>query len=182
MNFYSTSTGEPNPMGPVALKFQPFTVCARVVPSTGYGRRFESVRDLERLALNLYNEIEPDMVSAGITISAPFSVTPQFGNMPARITFNGFAAPVAAENISPVTPTATIIHSGSVDGEKTSVMTPYQGTQGWGDKPTAAVIARVLVLKNALLAASPTLEIIYINYNGVRFGNFPGKTGFFNLP
>lgn len=182
MNFYNTSTREPNPMGPVKFKHQPFTIYTRVVPSQGYGRGLEYHKNLDRLASKLYYTITDNLTSADINFCSPFLTTPRFGNMSARITITGFAAPVQAENLPPVTPTATIIHSGTVIGEKTSVMTPVQGTQGWGDKPTSAVIARVSTLKSIVLAADPNVEITAIIYNGAKFGYFPGKTGFYQMP
>jgi hypothetical protein len=142
----------------------------------------EYISSLNMIASKIYNTIQNDLVAAGITVSVPFLLTPQIGNNPARITFSGFATPVTAENISPLTPTATVIHSGTIFNEKTSVKTSYQGNQGLGDKPTATVIARVSTLKTAILAVYPGLDVVYVNYNGVRFGSFPGKKGFFNLP
>lgn len=184
MPLYSTSTSKPSFMGPVHTKHEPFIVYAKVVPSRGYGRRFEYYRSLERLAL----KVEDELMDAGFNIATPVAWTPQFGNAPARLTIVGFvsradsATLTTDDNVPPLTPGVEIIHSGTVDGEFTDVMTPVNGTQTWGDEPTSVNRSRVSALKSAIEVASTGIDIIYIDYNGVKYGQLPNKKGFRSFP
>ena len=85
-----------HPQEPMAQfdKFIPFTVFARIVPTTRFNKRFETVRDRERLA----NEVEDclraiDDSSAievdDYDIAFPVASTPQFGDFTARVTIHG---------------------------------------------------------------------------------------------
>lgn len=184
MSLYSTSPRIPPLGGPRSTKFEPFVAYARVTPDREDGRRFVYYRGLENAA----QKVEEDLIDAGFHIATPIAFTPQFQQAPARLTIVGFvettenSGTTEENNNPPVTPTAKIIHSGTVDGEKTSVQTPIQGNQGWGDNPTAANQTNVMNLKADLEAASSGIEIFYINYNGVRYGTLPNKKGFFSFP
>lgn len=185
MTLYSTSTSRPSLSGPQGVKHHPFVAYIRVVPERGDGRRFVYYRDQEKIA----NRVEMDLLNADFNIATPVAWTPQFQNAPARLTIVGFVEKAdqgsfestAPDNRPPVVPEVKIIHSGTVDGEKTSVMTPIQGTQSWGDTPTAQNMADVADLKSALEAASPGIEVMYIQYQGVRYGQLPNKKGFFSF-
>jgi hypothetical protein len=182
MPLLSTSTQRPDLSGPRGAQFEPFTAFARFVPNKGFGRRLEAVRDLEKQA----QFVEDELLLAGLNIATPVAFTPQFQAVPARFTIVGFvdvsvgsAAP--DENAPPVTPTATVIHSGTAFGEATSVLTPPQGQQGHGDNPTAQNVTDVVNLKSSLEAASPGLDVFYIEYKGVKYGQQPNRSGFFGF-
>lgn len=171
-------------MGPVHTRHEPFIVYVKVVPNRGFGRRFEYYRDTERLAL----KVERELVDAGFNIATPVAWTPQFQNAPARLTIVGFVSRADStslttdDNQNPMTPGVEIIHSGTIDGEKTAKMTPVNGTQTWGDPPTSVNRSRVSALKSAIEAASTGIDIIYIDYNGVKYGQLPNKKGFRSFP
>jgi hypothetical protein len=177
MTLYSTSTRMPALSGPQGTKYEPFVAYAKVVPSRAFGRKAEYHRDLEKKA----QKVEDDLIDAGFNVAAPVLFVPQVGQAPARLTIVGFVASSDSTR-PPVVPTAKIIHSGSTDAEKTSVMTPVQGTQGWGDLPTTKNQNDVADLKVALETASPGIDIFYISYNGVKYGQLPNLKGFMGFP
>jgi hypothetical protein len=179
--------------GPQETAYPPFIVYARVVPVIASGRRREFVHDLEKKA----QMIETALVKAGFNLAIPVAFTPNFRQSPSRVTIVGFDK-VSTEaggsfpldpNVPPVTPTHSIIHSGTVEGEKTSVLKSVQGIQTYGDNPTAANQLSVKALKSAIEAAvatitptPPSFKIFYIDYNGVKYGQLPPKKGFFSFP
>jgi len=76
-------------------RYIPFTAYARIVPDTGFGRRFERIRDREKLADLIEDRlraIDEDITAITIEeydIAFPIASTPQFGNKPARVTIHG---------------------------------------------------------------------------------------------
>ena len=173
---YSTSPRRPALSGPVDVKFHPYIVYCRIVPDKADGRRFVYVRDMEREA----DRVERLLIAANFNIAYPIAFTPQIGQQPARLTIVGFR-PSSAHNKPPVSPDSKIIHSGTVDGEKTSVMNVISGNQGWGDNPTTQNRTDVLALKAAIEAAVSGIEVMGIVYQGVRYGVMPNKKGFFSF-
>lgn len=170
-------------MGPVRTNFTPYVVHIRVVPVVASGRRFEMYRHLEKKA----NETEHALVTAGLRMAVPVGFTLPFRQAPARITVVGFD-PNARGTVAPVTPTAKIIHSGTVEGEKTAVKTPPQGTQSWGDAPIAAIDTAVkslkLVIEAALVLSTHPVRgsVVYIEYNGVKYGTLFNQKAFRSFP
>lgn len=173
--------------GPQATGLHPYIVYARIVPVIASGRRQEFVHDLQKKA----QQIETALVSAGFKLAIPVAFTPNFRQAPSRVTIVGFDAVSTATtpNVTPVTPTHSIIHSGTVEGEKTSKLHSVQGDQNYGDNPTAANQAAVKLLKSSIEAAvasitptAPSFKVFYIEYNGVKYGQLPPKKGFFSFP
>lgn len=172
--------------GPQAIGQHPFIVYARVVPAIDSGRRREFIHDLEKKA----QQIETALVAAGFNLAIPVAFTPNFRQAPSRVTIVGFdpVSTTTTPNTTPVTPTHSVIHSGTVEGEKTSVLTSVQGNQTYGDNPTAANQAAAGALKDAMEAAvatitptPPSFTIFYMDYNGVKYGQLPPKKGFFSF-
>lgn len=173
--------------GPQSTGFHPYTVYARIVPVVASGRRREFMHDMEKKA----QAIETALLNAGFKLAVPVAFTHNFRRAPTRVTLIGFD-PVASSttpNVAPVIPTHSVIHSGTVDGEKTSILHPAQGNQTYGDNPTTANQNAVKALKAAIEAAvatitptPPAFSIFYIEYNGVKYGQLPPKKGFFSFP
>lgn len=187
MTLYSSDVRVGAIGGPQATGFHPFTVYAKLTPVVASGRRREFVHDLEKKA----QMVETALIAAGFKLAVPVAFTPNFRRSPTRVTIVGFdaAASSTTPNVTPVTPTASVIHSGTVEGEKTSVLHSVQGHQTYGDIPTAANRAAVKALKLAIEAAvatitptPPAFSIFYIEYNGVKYGQLPPKKGFFTFP
>ena len=177
MALLSSSSQRPLLSGPQAIKHTQFVAYAKVIPDLGFGRRVEMWRDLEKKA----QMVEEDLQDAGFNLALPVAFSPQFQQVPARLTIYGFIANTN-ENVAPITPSATVIHSGTIEGEKTAILTPPQGDQNRDDKPTATTLTSVAELKNALELASPGLDIFYLSFNGVRFGQQPNRKGFLSFP
>lgn len=187
---YASSTRKPNQMGPVSDKQVPFTVFAHypssVVESVGFRRRFEVYRDLEKGSIR----IEDALLDAGFNIATPVAFTFQMAQIPARYTIVGYASeadllgtaagdPVVDPGLEP---DSKLIHSGTIDGEKTAVTEPFQGNQGWGDDPTDTNRSYALTLKSAMESAVPNLRIFYMEINGVKYGQIPNRHGFQSFP
>jgi len=170
---YSTSTRIPNMMGPASTSYEPFVAYATMSGDVKLNRKFEIIRDLETKA----HKIEDALFDAGFNIARPVAFTIRIGQQPARFTIVGFVSSSDA-NKPPVTPTATIIHSGSIQGEKTAVMTPVQGTQEWGDEPTLKNRQDAVDLKTNLEAVVVGMTVFYVEYNGVKYGQKPNRNGF----
>lgn len=173
--------------GPQATGFHPYVVYARILPKIASGRRREFVHDMEKIA----QAIETALLNANFKIAVPVAFTPNFRRAPSRVTIVGFdpVSTLTTPNTTPVTPTHSIIHSGTVEGEKTSKLHSVQGIQTYGDNPTAANMAAVKALKAAIEVAvatitptPPAFKIFYIEYNGVKYGQLPPKKGFFTFP
>lgn len=188
----STSTKTPLEGGPRDLKQIPFRAFVRVFPTLANGRRWELIRDLEKIA----DFSEEALIDIGLTLAQPVAFTPQFAQVPARITIVGFDSGEATEpftnvvNASPVEQSTQpgIIHSGTIPGEKTAVMTPRAlgGDLSKGQDPTDVVDARVAELRSdietALAAVNGVDKMIFMDYNGVKYGYMPNKKGFRSFP
>jgi len=187
---YASSTRKPNQMGPVGDKQVPFIVYAHypssVVSTVGFRRRFEVYRDLEKGSII----VEDALLDAGFNIATPIAFTLQMAQAPARFTIVGFASEADLLGTAAGDPTVDgglkpetwLIHSGTIDGEKTEVKQPPQGNQSWGDDPTDTNRAYVATLKSALEAAAPGLNIFYMEVNGVKYGQIPNRHGFQSFP
>lgn len=177
--------------GPTHGRFVPFIVYARIVPVIASDRRREYWHDMEKKA----QAIETALLDAGFNIAVPVAYTPTFRQAPARVTIVGFydnsLNPSAAEftPAEPLVPVHSIIHSGTVEGEKTSIMRPPNGTQTWGDPPTAENMAITKALKadiEAAVAAIPLVswafDIFYMDVASVKYGQLPNKKAFWSFP
>jgi hypothetical protein len=153
----------------------PFKAYLRVVPDKD-GRRWTSVRDLQKLA----QFIEDELVASGWNIATPVAATTQFGDSTARITLIGFVAYDADARLNiPPTDSVNLIHSGTVPGEKTAPISgdPGGGNLGLSQDPTASVDAEVALLIADLEGATSgsayigTVALIeVIEYNSVVYG------------
>lgn len=191
MSLYSSNPRFGNIGGPETGKMVPFIVYARIVPVIATTRRQEYWYDMERKAQAIEDAIEAHTV---LNIATPVAFTPTFRQAPARVTIVGFyddttnpsapEAPVA----EPLVPKRSVIHSGTVEGEKTSVVHAINGTQTWGDKPTAQNMAQTKTIKAAIEAAVGTIApafdftIFYMDVGSVKYGQLPNKKGFFSFP
>ncbi len=173
--------------GPQSTGQHPYIVYARILPKIASGRRREFIHDMEKIA----QAIETALLNANFNIAVPVAFTPNFRRAPSRVTIVGFdpVSSATTPNTAPVTPTHSVIHSGTVDGEKTSVLHSVQGIQTYGDIPSTANRNAVKALKTAIEAVvatitptPPSFTIFYIDYNGVKYGQLPPKKGFFSFP
>lgn len=92
MTRLSTHTLVPSLRGPGSRQFIPFTVFARVVPNLGLGRRFEMVRDLEKQADLVEDDLDTldsDSAEISFDFATPVAFTPQFADKTARLTIHG---------------------------------------------------------------------------------------------
>ena len=192
MSLYSSDVRLGSIGGPTHGDWHPFIVYARIVPVIARNRRREYWHDMERKA----QAVEDVLLADGFKIAVPVAYTPTFRQAPARLTIVGFwneelevpsggDVPVA----NPLVPQAKVIHSGTVEGEKTSVLTPINGTQTWGDNPTTQNQLITKHLKAALEASFATipfktwaLTIFYMDVDSVKYGWLPNKKGFFSFP
>lgn len=169
---------------PSAASFVPFIVYARIVPVIASGRRREYSYDMEKKA----QAVEDALLSAGFTIATPVAFTPTFRQAPARLTIVGFW-PDTSPVLEPLIPLCSVIHSGTVEGEQTAVLHPPNGTQTWGDLPTAQNMAQTKALKaeiETIVSAIPfktwAFNIFYMDVASVKYGQLPNKKGFFSFP
>lgn len=160
-------------LNPNTTSFVPFRAYLREVPVEGGGRRWTQIRDLQKTA----HIIETELVAAGWNIARPVAFKPQFGNKTAEIVLNGFVGrPDADYPVEAQTTTVNIIHTGTVPGEKTALVTkdPGSGNLSYGQEPSDNVESLAFAIQNAL-----TLDSTYIGesaiierleVNGIMFG------------
>jgi hypothetical protein len=172
MTYYHYST---DPFAPTAqhqaTKHVPFKVYAKVVPTHKDGKRIVYMRDLEKIA----NRVENDVEDTGLfTLAQPVASTVQIGRSPARVTIYGFLQLDRTDSPNESATTFPhLIHSGTDPGQPTSVVAgPTGGSTSWGQDVIAKIDHEVAWLKQALEAASPYLQhIFFIEYNGVKYGS-----------
>lgn len=189
MALYHSSNRNIELRRPGGTKFIPFKVYVEVFPTLANGRRFEYVRDLQKIA----QFVEEDLQDSDFNIALPVAYTPQFAQSPPRITIDGYDEfSGAVSNDPPVDQSTqpTIIHSGTVPGEKTAARAkpPSGGDLASGQDPTATTDARVSALKidveTALTSAlgADVFRVFFIEYNGVKYGSLPPKKAFRSFP
>ena len=163
----STDPSIPNMAGHQFGKWCTFAVFARVVPNLANGKRFEYVRDLEKIANRVEDAVSEITDTEGtlVMVPGPVMFTHQFAQYPTKLTFTGFfrsSKPV----LSPVT-------TRSIDYDNGVVVGPG-GTGGnlRGDcAPTVDNDDDVRTLKAVLEGISPDLnDIIRIELNNVLYG------------
>lgn len=150
-------------------KHVPFRVYAKITPSHVTGKRMVYMRDGQKIA----SFIETDLKASGFNIAEPVAFTNQIGQNPARVTIIGFwpIDRTVSPNTSPTT-AVHLIHSGTDPGEKTAVMSAsVGGSTSWGQDVLDRVDDEALVLKKALETSSDLLDVYFMDYNGVKYGN-----------
>lgn len=174
----------------------PFTAHLRVIASRG--KRFETVRSLQRLAQLIYGG--PDGTSglignASIEIARPgggqanqmnsnldqtdyaagCAVKPQFGETPAQLMIAGFYL-VATANAQPWSDKATFSPQDATTDAAHSV-SRAGGAWGWGSNPSTSVAAEVKALKaiiDGVIAAEVPGEgvtVWRVDYKGIVWGD-----------
>lgn len=167
--------------------FIPFVAYVRLIPELGSGKRATMVRSLQKQARRIQQSIEAaiddNLLSPSINIASPVAFTPQFGNYTARATIVGFVE--TDRNADEKVPTTNIdeIHSGTDQGEKTALIDGNKGGSLAAGQDTQAYLdAEVTLLRQALAdALNPSvnpgariafdlIDIVHIEYNGVKYG------------
>lgn len=166
-------------------KFIPFTVHVRVVPDRGFGKRFENIRDLQKIATQVYSELDSD---ADLEIASPgggqhqsfkglggwsgatnaMAAKPQIGESPAQLMIAGFLS--STDNNNPVHPDKPVIHTGD-----------YQegvgGGHGWTANPTTAADGYATTIKGKVETAvtailgSADWNVFRIDVAGIVYGD-----------
>lgn len=163
----------------------PFTAHIRVVPNRANGKRFEYIRDLQKIATQVYSELEEDTELALATpgggqyqsyhgsggwggATNGMAVKPQIGQNPAQLMVTGYIEADTA-NIPPV-PNKMLIHTGTVD-------TGYGGSAPWSTNPTTATDDLAKSIKTKLETAvtavlgSSDWNVYKIDVSGVMYGH-----------
>ncbi len=167
------------------MRFIPFTAHIKVLPFNG--KRFETIRDLQKISEMVYNGI---VNTASVNVATPgggqhrnytgteagglsgyvngCAVKPQFGQTPAQLMITGFYE-VSSKNL-PTYSDKEVLHTGQdLEGI---------GSHSYDATPQAAVDAGVKALKTALESAIDTeigglftYQIFRMDYNGVLYGD-----------
>lgn len=167
------------------MRFIPFTAHLKVTPFNG--KRFEYIRDLQKISELVYNGI---VAASDVNVAMPgggqqrsytgtqaggyggfvngCAVKPQFGETPAQLMITGFYE-VSTKNL-PTYPDKEVFHTNQdLEGV---------GSHAYDATPLSPVDAGVKALKSALetaidaeIAGLFEYEIYRIDYNGVIYGN-----------
>lgn len=166
-------------------KYVPFVAHIRVVPIRG--KRFEYVRDLQKIGVRVYDELITD---SDLTLATPgggqhasyggtngagwggyaggLAVKPQMGQIPAQLEITGFIASSAAND--PVHPDTQLFHTGSAQEGQT-------GNHGWDANPTSALSTLATSIKTKIETAvtavlgSTDWNVFRLDVAGVVFGD-----------
>jgi len=137
----------------------PFTAHIRVVPSRGTGKRFEYIRSMQKIAIEVYSQLENDsdlnlawpgggqfnsLKSASSGIKSGTAIKPQIGENPAQLMITGFLT--SSGTNAPTHPDKAIIHSGTYQEG-------YGGSHGWSANPASATDTYASTLKTKINAA-----------------------------
>jgi len=159
-------------------KYIPFTAHIRVVPHRANGKRLEYVRDGQKIAVRIYEELED---VASIHIASPgggqsadvgktikgMAFKPQMGQVPAQLMITGFYEYTEIVNNYPQ---KQVISGGEYQEG-------YAGSHGWNVNPISAVDTMAKSVKAILeTAASSVLgnddwNIFKLDINGVLYGS-----------
>ena len=145
MTRLSTHTLIPSLRGFGSRQFIPFTAFARVIPNLGFGRRFEMVRDIEKQADLVEDELDSlDSDSAGISFdfAKPVLFTHQFADKTARLTIHGNVTGLTVLDKNPIEDVTIDFNGGARIGQG-SATAPRR-------TPTAELNAAVTELKALL--------------------------------
>lgn len=166
------------------MRFVPFTAHVKVTPFRG--KRFETLRDLQKISEMVYEGI---LNATGANVAIPgggqhrnyvgsnggfggyvngCAVKPQFGESPAQLMITGFHE-VSTKN-NPVYTDKEVLHTGQdLEGV---------GSHSYDATPQSSVDTGVKDLKSALESAINaevsglfTYQIFRIDYNGVTYGD-----------
>lgn len=170
---YSTDLTVPNGMGPQGTKHEPFTAYLKVFPNPANGRRFESVRDIEKLAATAeqaFIDLSGDD-SCDFTITAPVTFRPQFGQFPALLTVHGTITSTIANDQR--LDDRTIDHGGNFGATSGPGSSPQRGND-----PTTAFNTRVKAIKACIqtvvdefVNSGINMNIDRLSVNNILFGN-----------
>lgn len=167
------------------MRWVPFTAHVRVVPARG--KRFEYIRDLQKIATRVYDELVDDST---ISIATPgggqhqsfsghrhgglsgmtdgLAVKPQIGQTPAQIQITGFLD--SSDDNAPVHPDKQLLHTGNSESG-------VGGGHGWLTNPNAEVDTYVSSVKTSLETALTTVlgstdwNVFRIDIAGVVYGD-----------
>jgi hypothetical protein len=152
-----------------AEKFVPFTAFLKADPISGI-HRFESIRDLQRKAALIEEQLETVCGSESVTFdfSRPIAYTPQFGKQTARFTVNGNACSRVSFTAEPINPL-------TVDADNKGLTGP--GTANGRAIPSTDLNNIATELRTQLEAATG-LKVIRLKVAGYIYGfkgvHFPG--------
>lgn len=170
------------------MKWVPFTVHVKIIPENP-GKRFELVRDMQKIASMAYEGLQP-LVPSILSLAAPgggqhtsiggmqngglggmtpgFAVKPQFGETPAQLMITGFYNTSNA-NVQPQ-PTATRISGNEIYESSAS--------QAWIGGPNSIIDTQAEDLINSLetsldssLPNSVGYSIFRLDYSNVIYGD-----------
>lgn len=190
-------------------RWVPFTAYFRVVPHRGQltdqstggvvvghrGSRFDYIRDLQRLAVAMFEEIfgdDPNIIIGRYgqntvrnmigSLDKAVGVVPQFGNKPSLLSFEGLmdADGARIEDGSPEVP-VPLVAPRITTISNNRVYKGYCGEQPWlgtAGAATSDVLLEVALLRQSLLGS---ISVIYdssnnnptlwkLKYNGIDFG------------
>jgi hypothetical protein len=167
----------------------PFTAYLRIVPNRGTGKRFEIHRSRERMARQVWedlndvleNAMEDDGLGVNfavpggsvttLTAHSPFSsnesgvaVKPQFGESPDTLTIIGFYE----SNTQYPYPEKQLISAGRVWSGPAAGAPGYSANTEPNDANRVDVAALKLLLESAI--TSVAIEVIGLEVNGVKYG------------
>lgn len=141
----------------------PFKAEMTFTPSENLGRRFVTIRDGQKVAVL----IEEELAAAGWNI-ADIKFIPQFGQFSAKLVVYGFVSPEEETFLSTLerkNPTngISLIHSNSTPGVGTGIVSgPSGGSLSYGQTPTADTKALVQYIKTYLESDSTYIGSVVI--------------------
>ncbi len=142
-------------------KFIPFTAHVRIVPDRGSGRKFDYVRDMQKIATRVYEQLVDDTDLAIATpgggqqqslsgdggqsgLSYGTAVKPQIGNYPAQLMITGYL--LDNGSTAQAHPDKPVIHTGEY-------LEGAGGSHGWKSNPATVVDGYAIVLKSKIESA-----------------------------
>ncbi len=163
----------------------PFTAHIRVVPRRG--KRFEYIRDLQKISARVYDELSEDTDLSLATpgggqhqslsgvggggwsgYSAGTAIKPQIGQSPAQLQITGFI--VSSSNNAQLHPNMAVISGGEHQSGPA-------GAHGWSANPTTELNSLAAELKGKLEDAVDAVlgdsdwSVFRIDIGGVTFGD-----------
>lgn len=161
----------------------PFTAHIRISPSRTDRKRFEYIRDLQKIATEVYAELKTDVDLSlafpgggqhqSITGIGGYSgqtngtaVKPQIGDSPAQLMITGFLL-VNSNNI-PAHPDKQLIHSGNA-------LSGYNGSHLWDSIPASSTDSYASLIKtkieSAISSTVYTGSVYRLEVAGTLYGN-----------
>lgn len=163
----------------------PFIAFIRVVPHRGSGKRFEYIRDLEKVASRVHDKLMEDAdlnianrMGGYSKAATGVAIKPQIGQFPAQLTVAGFY--LSDESTVVPYPEKSLISGGEH-------LTGVSSGHGWVADPTDTADSLVTTLHSKLSSAMTDVlgnsdwNIYRIDVAGVVYGDrglhFPRPTG-----